>query len=132
MKRFLIPLLFLGNLVANRGSLFYSQERVGQNGVIFKIFKLRSMVVNAESNGAVWAVKNDKRITAFGKFLRNTRLDEVPQFYNICVAIFLCNFINSKVPKTFFNFFLLSQTLHDIDMRQRYDYRVQLYKTTVE
>ena len=80
---FLIPLLFLGNLVANRGSLFYSQERVGQNGVIFKIFKLRSMVVNAESNGAVWAVKNDKRITAFGKFLRNTRLDEVPQFYNI-------------------------------------------------
>jgi exopolysaccharide biosynthesis polyprenyl glycosylphosphotransferase len=80
---FLIPFLFLGNLVANRGSLFYSQERVGQNGVIFKIFKLRSMVVNAESNGAVWAVKNDKRITAFGKFLRNTRLDEVPQFYNI-------------------------------------------------
>ena len=80
---FLIPILFLGNLFGNRGSLFYSQERVGQNGRRFKIFKLRSMVENAESNGAVWAVKNDKRITAFGKFLRNTRLDEFPQFYNI-------------------------------------------------
>ncbi|ARV13822.1 sugar transferase [Polaribacter sp. SA4-12] len=80
---FLIPILFLGNLMGNRGSLFYSQDRVGQNGRKFNIFKLRSMVENAESNGAVWAVKNDKRITAFGKFLRNTRLDEFPQFYNI-------------------------------------------------
>jgi lipopolysaccharide/colanic/teichoic acid biosynthesis glycosyltransferase len=80
---FLIPILFLGNLIGNRGSLFYSQERVGQNGRKFNIFKLRSMVENAESNGAVWAVKNDKRITVFGKFLRSTRLDEFPQFYNI-------------------------------------------------
>jgi lipopolysaccharide/colanic/teichoic acid biosynthesis glycosyltransferase len=80
---FLIPILFLGNLIGNRGSLFYTQERVGQNGKKFNIFKLRSMVKNAESNGAVWAVKNDKRITTFGKFLRSTRLDEFPQFYNI-------------------------------------------------
>ena len=80
---FLIPILFLGNLLGNRGFLFYSQERVGQNGRKFNIFKLRSMVENAETNGAVWAVKNDNRITAFGKFLRNTRLDEFPQFYNI-------------------------------------------------
>lgn len=80
---FLIPILFLGNLIGNRGPLFYSQERVGQNGRKFNIFKLRSMVENAESNGAVWAVKNDKRITVFGKFLRSTRLDEFPQFYNI-------------------------------------------------
>ncbi|KGL63253.1 sugar transferase [Polaribacter sp. Hel1_85] len=79
----LIPILFLGNLIGNRGALFYKQERVGQNGKNFNIFKLRSMVKNAESNGAVWAVKNDKRITSFGKFLRNTRLDEIPQFYNI-------------------------------------------------
>lgn len=79
----LIPFLLLGNLLGNRGSFFYWQERVGQNGRKFNIFKLRTMVKNAESNEAIWASKNDKRITPFGRFLRNTRLDELPQFYNI-------------------------------------------------
>ena len=78
-----LPLILIGNLVANRGPLFYLQERVGKNGKSFKIIKLRSMVPNAEKNGAVWATKNDVRITSFGKFLRNTRLDEAPQFINI-------------------------------------------------
>ncbi|TXD49140.1 sugar transferase [Polaribacter sp. IC073] len=77
------PLILIGNLFGNRGPLFYSQNRVGQNGKVFKIFKLRSMVTDAEKNGAVWAQKEDVRITSFGKFLRNTRLDEVPQFFNI-------------------------------------------------
>ena len=71
------------NILANRGPLFYTQNRVGQKGKIFKIFKLRSMIVNAETRGAVYAEKNDKRITLFGKFLRNTRIDEFPQFFNI-------------------------------------------------
>jgi lipopolysaccharide/colanic/teichoic acid biosynthesis glycosyltransferase len=79
----LIPFIFLGNLVANRGSLFYSQQRIGLNGKPFKIYKLRSMIKNAELNGAVWSKKNDSRITPFGKFLRNTRFDEFPQFFNI-------------------------------------------------
>lgn len=78
-----IPVIFLLNLIGNRGPLFYTQTRVGEKGKSFKIFKLRSMVVNAESKGAQYAIKNDKRITTFGKFLRNTRLDEVPQFFNI-------------------------------------------------
>ena len=78
-----IPLIFILNLIANRGPLFYTQDRVGQKGKNFTIYKLRSMVVNAESDGAVYAEKNDKRITLFGKFLRNTRLDESPQFFNI-------------------------------------------------
>lgn len=78
-----LPLILIGNLVANRGPLFYLQERVGKKGKSFKIIKLRSMVPNAEKNGAVWATKNDVRITSFGKFLRNTRLDEAPQFINI-------------------------------------------------
>ncbi|MCL4147545.1 UNVERIFIED_CONTAM: hypothetical protein GTU68_058132, partial [Idotea baltica] len=79
----LLPICIIGNIFANRGPLFYSQQRVGQNGKFFKIFKLRSMIKNAESNGAVWATKNDARITSFGRFLRKTRLDEFPQFFNI-------------------------------------------------
>ena len=79
----ILPFVIIINLFANRGPLFYTQERVGQHGKVFKIFKLRSMVVNAEKNGAVWAQKNDTRITRFGKFLRKTRLDELPQFINI-------------------------------------------------
>jgi exopolysaccharide biosynthesis polyprenyl glycosylphosphotransferase len=78
-----IPLIFVGNIIANRGPLFYTQLRVGKNGKPFRIFKLRSMVRDAEKGGAVWAKKNDTRITAFGKFLRRTRLDEMPQFINI-------------------------------------------------
>lgn len=80
---FLIPPLLLLNMMANRGPLLYTQERVGRKGKCFKIYKLRSMVVNAEKNGAVWAEKNDMRVTKFGKFLRKTRLDEFPQFFNI-------------------------------------------------
>ncbi|QTE23062.1 exopolysaccharide biosynthesis polyprenyl glycosylphosphotransferase [Polaribacter cellanae] len=79
----LIPFIFIGNFFGNKGPLFYSQIRVGKNGKHFKIYKLRSMVKNAESGKAIWAQKNDTRITTFGKFLRNTRLDEVPQFFNI-------------------------------------------------
>ncbi len=78
-----LPLVLIGNLIGNRGPLFYTQERVGKNGVPFKIYKLRSMVVNAEKDGAVWATKNDTRITKFGSFLRKSRLDEVPQFFNV-------------------------------------------------
>ncbi|MGJ5640800.1 sugar transferase [Formosa sp. S-31] len=79
----LIPFIALGNLFANRGPLFYTQERVGRHGKPFNIVKFRTMVVNAEKNGAVWACKNDKRVTAFGRFLRCTRLDEFPQCINI-------------------------------------------------
>ncbi|MEC4004384.1 sugar transferase [Flavobacterium sp. SUN052] len=78
-----LPLIFIGNLLANRGPLFYTQERIGKNGEVFKIFKYRTMVKNAESNGAVFATTNDSRITPFGKFMRKTRLDEFPQFINI-------------------------------------------------
>lgn len=79
----LLPLVLLGNLFGNRGPLFYTQERVGKNGIPFKIIKLRSMVTNAESDGAKWAEANDQRVTSFGKFLRRTRMDEFPQFVNV-------------------------------------------------
>lgn len=79
----LLPFILVGNLIANRGPLFYNQKRVGKNGQSFNIIKLRSMVKNAEAFGAQWATKNDMRVTKFGKFLRKTRIDEIPQFINI-------------------------------------------------
>jgi len=78
-----LPFIFIGNLMGNKGKLFYTQERVGKNGISFKILKYRTMVKNAEANGAVFTILNDSRITPFGKFLRKTRLDEFPQFLNI-------------------------------------------------
>ena len=80
---FLIPLILLGNTIGNRGKLFYAQERIGKDGVIFRILKFRTMVQNAEKNGAVFTSIDDVRVTAFGKFLRKTRIDEFPQFFNI-------------------------------------------------
>ncbi|WP_452220397.1 sugar transferase [Lacinutrix salivirga] len=80
---FLLPIVLIGNAFGNRGPLFYSQERVGKNGKTFSILKFRTMVKNAETAGAVWATKNDARITRFGRFLRLSRFDEIPQFVNI-------------------------------------------------
>ncbi|MGV8947131.1 MAG: exopolysaccharide biosynthesis polyprenyl glycosylphosphotransferase [Lutibacter sp.] len=79
----LIPFIYLGNRIGSKGSLFYTQERVGKRGKKFKIIKFRSMVMNAEENGMEWAQKNDSRVTLFGRFLRKTRLDEFPQFINV-------------------------------------------------
>ena len=79
----LVPIIILGNLIGNRGPLLYYQDRVGKNGKIFQIIKFRTMIINAEDSGAVWSKKGDTRITTFGKFLRHTRLDEIPQFINV-------------------------------------------------
>jgi len=79
----LIPFVLIGNLIGNKGPLFYFQERVGRNSKSFMIIKLRTMVVNAEKDGVKWAKKNDSRITKFGMFLRRSRLDEIPQFLNV-------------------------------------------------
>lgn len=79
----LIPFIFVGNLIANKGSLLYTQKRVGKKGKKFKIIKFRTMVENAEKNGAEWAQKNDSRVTVFGRILRKARLDEFPQFINV-------------------------------------------------
>ena len=67
----------------SRGNPIYSQKRVGFRDKEFKIYKIRSMVSDAEINGAKWATKNDSRVTTIGKFIRLTRIDELPQFFNI-------------------------------------------------
>lgn len=70
--------------VTSSGPAFYRQERVGYMGSTFNVIKLRSMYQNAESKtGAVWAKKDDPRITTIGKFMRKTRIDELPQFWNV-------------------------------------------------
>jgi exopolysaccharide biosynthesis polyprenyl glycosylphosphotransferase len=79
----LLPIILIGNLFWNRGELFYTQKRVGKDGVVFKIIKFRTMIENAEKAGAIFATTNDVRVTKFGKILRKTRMDEFPQFINI-------------------------------------------------
>ena len=61
----------------------YTQKRVGLNGRIFKIYKLRSMYIDAEKDGPKWASENDERITKVGRIIRKTRIDELPQLVNI-------------------------------------------------
>ena len=79
----LLPIIIIGNAIGNKGELFYKQTRVGKNGRTFSILKFRSMVRDAENDGAQWAEINDARITAFGNILRRSRIDELPQFYNV-------------------------------------------------
>ena len=67
----------------DNGPIFYSQKRSGFAGQIFTIYKLRSMKINAEKDGIKWSSINDKRVTKVGKFLRITRLDELPQLISV-------------------------------------------------
>ncbi|MEX5396993.1 sugar transferase [Streptococcus sp. ZJ93] len=68
------------------GSVFYRQERVTTNGRIFKIFKFRTMIENADKKGSLVTLQNDSRITRIGSFIRNYRLDEVPQLLNVLIG----------------------------------------------
>ncbi len=77
------PFLAVALYLDSPGPIFYTQERVGRGGKTFRVYKFRSMVVDAEKTGAVWATKNDDRITRVGKLLRKTHVDEFPQFINI-------------------------------------------------
>jgi len=69
--------------ITSKGPILYLQERVGLNEKTFLMYKFRTMVINAEKDNPKWARENDKRITPFGKILRKTRLDELPQLINI-------------------------------------------------
>src|SRR5690606_28296126 len=76
-----IPLMIIFGIaiiIETPGRAIYTQERLGKRGKVFKIYKLRSMVSNAEENGAQWALKNDSRVTKVGSFIRKTRIDEIP------------------------------------------------------
>lgn len=82
------PIIALAIVLTSRGPVLYRQLRVGKSTPekmeIFEIMKFRSMYEDAESrSGAVWATQNDPRITSVGRFLRKTRLDEIPQLFNV-------------------------------------------------
>lgn len=72
--------------LTSKGPVFYSHERIGVHGKPFTIYKFRSMYENAESNGPALSSENDSRITPLGKFLRRTRMDELPQFFNVLIG----------------------------------------------
>ena len=65
------------------GPVIYAQRRVGKGGRIFNVYKFRSMYTDAEARGVQWAQSNDSRVTPFGKVMRKTRMDEIPQFWNV-------------------------------------------------
>lgn len=84
LSLFVYPFIILVIKLDSRGPVFYKQKRVGRIGKIFEIIKFRTMRQDAEkSTGAVWAADNDSRITKIGIFLRKTRIDELPQLWNI-------------------------------------------------
>jgi exopolysaccharide biosynthesis polyprenyl glycosylphosphotransferase len=83
---FSLPLIIIISLLiplTSKGPIFFTQERLGARKKPFRIIKFRTMVQNAEANGPQWAHYDDERVTAIGKLLRRTRIDELPQFINV-------------------------------------------------
>jgi sugar transferase (PEP-CTERM system associated) len=78
-----IPFIILAVRLSSPGPVFFNQTRVGHRGRLFTAHKFRTMRQNAEAAGAVWATKDDPRITPLGGFMRKTRLDEIPQLWNV-------------------------------------------------
>lgn len=80
-----VPMLLIALLIKldSKGPVIFRQERLGKDGKPFVMYKFRSMHVDAEVNGPQWAEKEDDRCTRVGAILRKTRLDELPQFFNI-------------------------------------------------
>ncbi|HHQ2480337.1 TPA: sugar transferase [Bacillus cereus] len=81
-----LPIMLISAIlikIDSKGSVLYTQERVGVNGDLFKLMKFRSMIHEAEKDGERWAEKNDLRITKVGRFIRRTRIDELPQLINV-------------------------------------------------
>ena len=79
----LLPVIALAIKLDSAGPVFYSQQRVGLGGRAFRIYKFRTMRTDAEKDGAVWAAERDPRITRAGRFMRLTRIDELPQIWNV-------------------------------------------------
>lgn len=79
----LTPFIALAIKLDSPGPILYSQDRIGLKGKVFRLQKFRTMTTNAEGGGILWSFKGDNRVTRVGRLLRRTRLDELPQFWNI-------------------------------------------------
>jgi lipopolysaccharide/colanic/teichoic acid biosynthesis glycosyltransferase len=82
----MIPIIIILSLLIkleSKGSIFFKQERIGKNGIVFKLIKFRSMYVNSDKKGLITVGANDSRITRVGYFIRNYKLDELPQLINV-------------------------------------------------
>lgn len=82
----LSPILFIISviiLIESKGGIFYLQERIGKNGIPFKLFKFRSMAAGSDSKGLLTVGMNDARITKSGQFIRKYKMDELPQLINV-------------------------------------------------
>ena len=98
-----MPVMLLTALLIrleSHGPVFYTQERAGQFGEPFTIFKFRSMRTDAEKDGVVWARKNDDRTTRVGRFIRRTRIDELPQVINVFLGHM--SFVGPRPERPFF------------------------------
>jgi exopolysaccharide biosynthesis polyprenyl glycosylphosphotransferase len=82
---FFIVLIMITKFTS-KGPIFFSQERIGKDGVAFKMYKFRSMFVNAEPHGPTLSSQDDPRITPWGRVMRRTRIDELPQFFNVLIG----------------------------------------------
>jgi len=99
------PVMLLSAIIVkleSPGGIIYSQMRTGKDFKEFRIYKFRSMSQNAEAGtGAVWATKNDPRVTKFGLFMRKTRIDELPQLFNILIGNM--SFVGPRPERKVFN-----------------------------
>ncbi|WP_253809984.1 sugar transferase, partial [Hydrotalea flava] len=82
----LFPIIILLIKLSSKGPVFFKQERIGLNGVVFKCYKFRSMYTNVRNDVFMPALKDDCRFTKIGKFLRKTNLDELPQAINVLIG----------------------------------------------
>jgi len=100
--------------LTSKGPIFYSHERIGRYGKPFTIFKFRSMCVDAERHGPALSKENDDRITKVGKFMRKTRLDEFPQFYNVFIGDM--SFVGPRPERQFFMDQILEKAPHYVHL----------------
>lgn len=98
-----MPIMIIAAIIIkleSKGPVIYSQERIGENNKPFKIYKFRSMRSDSEKDGPAWAKEKDNRVTKFGNIMRKTRIDELPQLYNVIVGEM--SFVGPRPERQFF------------------------------